>query len=54
VSIREGFVQSPVEVVLPGGELTIEWSAGNHVSMSGPATKVFAGRIDLEALKGGR
>ena len=23
-------------------------------SMSGPATKVFAGRIDLEALKGGR
>jgi diaminopimelate epimerase len=43
-----------VEVVLPGGELTIEWSAGNHVSMSGPATKVFAGRIDLEALKGGR
>ena len=34
-------------VELPGGRLKIEWSArDNHVYMTGPAEKVFTGRMD--------
>jgi diaminopimelate epimerase len=33
---------------LPGGDLQLEWNeASNHVFMTGPATEVFAGSIDL-------
>ena len=32
---------------LPGGDLDIEWAANNHVYMTGPATTVFEGEIDL-------
>ncbi|HHW73425.1 MAG TPA: diaminopimelate epimerase [Firmicutes bacterium] len=54
VSMEQGHCQTPVRVGLPGGELTIGWQEGGHVFMSGPATRVFAGRIDLEALRSGR
>lgn len=36
-----------VKVTLPGGDLWIEYLPDNHVLMSGPATKVFEGDIDL-------
>jgi diaminopimelate epimerase len=29
---------------LPGGELELEWAAGGHVFMTGPAEEVFEGR----------
>ena len=45
--IGRGFVQSPVEVRLPGGILTIEWARGEQIRMSGPATHVFTGEIAL-------
>ncbi len=36
------------EIRMDGGSLFIEWSeADNHVYMTGPATKVFEGEIDL-------
>jgi diaminopimelate epimerase len=53
-AVRLGLAASPVQVALPGGELTIEWAEGNPVFMSGPAARVYAGSIDLEALKSGR
>jgi diaminopimelate epimerase len=28
---------------LPGGDLDLEFSADNHVFMTGPATEVFSG-----------
>jgi diaminopimelate epimerase len=28
---------------LPGGDLTLEWKADNHVLMTGPAAEVFSG-----------
>jgi diaminopimelate epimerase len=49
-AIRRKLALSPVEVRLPGGTLTIEWSPGGPVRMSGAATHVFSGEIDLEAL----
>jgi diaminopimelate epimerase len=36
-----------VKVRLLGGELFIEWGDDNHVYMTGPATKVFTGYIDV-------
>jgi len=44
--IRCGRLESPVRVVTRGGVLTIEWTGGS-VMMTGPATKVFEGEIDL-------
>lgn len=46
VLIRAGQVQSPVEVIQPGGTLVINWHAeGEPVSMTGPAHQVFGGTI---------
>ena len=45
-SIRQGKVQSPVTVSLPGGDLVISWAPDEHILMQGPATFVFEGEID--------
>lgn len=49
-SILNGIVDAdaPVTVKLLGGDLTIEWDrAENTVYMTGPATTVFTGEIDI-------
>lgn len=44
----QGLLQSQVTVSLPGGVLTIRWDGeGKPVLMSGPATFVFEGTIDI-------
>jgi len=49
--IRRGLLDSPVRVHTHGGELTIAWDGGaGPVNMTGPATTVFEGTIDLAAL----
>ncbi|MDK3023315.1 diaminopimelate epimerase [Cupriavidus taiwanensis] len=49
--IRRGLLDSPVRVQTHGGELTIAWDGGaGPVRMTGPATTVFEGSIDLAAL----
>ncbi|WP_454762623.1 diaminopimelate epimerase [Cupriavidus campinensis] len=49
--IRRGLLDSPVKVHTHGGDLTIGWGgAGQPVQMTGPATTVFEGTIDLAAL----
>ncbi len=46
--MRRGWLQSPVRVTLPGGDLKIEWSGENQpVLMTGPAVTVFRGQIRL-------
>jgi len=42
--------QSPVKVTMPGGSLSIAWAPGEPIRMTGSATYVFKGEIDLEAL----
>jgi diaminopimelate epimerase len=46
--IRRGRLASRVDVETRGGVLTIEWRGG-PVLMTGPATSVFDGEIDLDA-----
>ncbi|MBI4716207.1 MAG: diaminopimelate epimerase [Planctomycetes bacterium] len=38
-----GRTDRTIEAVLPGGSLTIEWAADEHVYMTGPAVEVFRG-----------
>jgi diaminopimelate epimerase len=46
--IRRGLLDSPVEVQMRGGMLSIAWGGpGTPVLMSGPATTVFEGEIDI-------
>lgn len=49
-AIRSHRLESPVAVSLPGGTLMIEWSPGGSAVMTGPATRVFEGSVDLETL----
>lgn len=48
-AIRAGRARSGVTVALPGGDLVIEWQPGGTIRMTGPATHVFSGELDLEA-----
>jgi len=46
--MQRGWLQSPVQVALPGGELTIEWAGGEQpVLMTGPAVTVYRGQVRL-------
>jgi diaminopimelate epimerase len=46
-AIRRGLVHSPVVVRLPGGVLTIAWSPGGEIVMTGAAAAVFEGEVEL-------
>jgi diaminopimelate epimerase len=45
--IRQGLLDSQVDVDTRGGRLTIHWAPGQHVLMTGPAVTVFEGEIEL-------
>ncbi len=47
VGIRRQLLASPVRVITRGGELTITWNGSDFVLLTGPATTVFTGEIDL-------
>lgn len=48
--IRQGLLTSPVKVDTRGGQLTIEWD-GSELHMTGPATRVFEGTLDVGYLE---
>ena len=47
--IRRGLLESPVSVHTRGGSLVISWE-DERLQMSGPATTVFTGSVDIDAL----
>jgi len=47
-AIRQGWMDSPVQIELPGGRLAIEWAGpGQPVMMTGPAARVYEGQVRL-------
>jgi diaminopimelate epimerase len=49
--IRLGLLDTRVDVQTRGGVLTIEWAGeGQPVLMTGPATTVFQGEVDVPEL----
>ncbi len=49
-AISRKLTDSPVNVHLPSGALHISWQQGASILMQGPATFVYSGEIDLNAL----
>ncbi|MFK7843467.1 MAG: diaminopimelate epimerase, partial [Sphingorhabdus sp.] len=47
-AIKRGLVNSPVQVSLPGGSLTIAWHEDQAIQMQGPTTYVFAGEVNWD------
>lgn len=46
-AVRRGLTASPVEVIVPGGRLIVEWN-GDAASLTGPAVRVFDTVLALE------
>jgi diaminopimelate epimerase len=47
-AIRQGWMDSPVLIDLPGGRLSIAWAGpGQSVMMTGPAVRVYEGQVRL-------
>ncbi|HEY5257835.1 MAG TPA: diaminopimelate epimerase [Candidatus Baltobacteraceae bacterium] len=47
-AISLGLVRSPVEVTVPGGRLTVDWSGSGRACMSGPAVRVLDGELFVD------
>lgn len=45
--VLDGRTDRDVTIELPGGELSVNWDADNHVYMTGPATEVFRGTVTI-------
>jgi len=49
---RRGLAERKADVILDGGTLEIEWTADNHVRMTGPVATSFSGVLDESLLRG--
>ena len=47
ISIKNGWVTSPVKVQMDGGELIVKWGPNHEAILIGPAKVVFEGEFDL-------
>jgi len=55
VGVQQGLLDGEVRVDLPGGTATVYWEgAGQHIWLTGPATTVFTGSIDLTRFTGAK
>ncbi len=48
-ALTKKLVQSPVDIILPGGTLTIEWREGEDIFMSGDAVHIYQGETDWDS-----
>jgi diaminopimelate epimerase len=46
--VKAGITSEKAEVIMDGGSLTIEWHPGENLYMTGSATKVFDGVIEVD------
>jgi diaminopimelate epimerase len=55
VGVRQGLLDGEVRVDLPGGTAKVSWEGpGQHIWLTGPATTVFTGSIDLTRFTGAK
>ena len=47
-----GLIDRVVQVIVPGGELAVDWSDEAHVVVTGPAVEVAGGELDPTFLEG--
>ncbi|HEY1881827.1 MAG TPA: diaminopimelate epimerase [Candidatus Cybelea sp.] len=46
-AIRNGITASPVELLVPGGRLVVEWNGSGIAYLTGPAVRVFDTEVDI-------
>ncbi|MGF1606169.1 MAG: diaminopimelate epimerase [Rhodothalassiaceae bacterium] len=46
-AVRRGLMDRQAAIALPGGTLSIDWRADDHVWMTGPVATVFTGEVAL-------
>jgi diaminopimelate epimerase len=53
VAIERGIATSPVEVLVPGGRLVVEWNGSGDAHLIGPAVRVFDAEVSagVDALR---
>jgi diaminopimelate epimerase len=55
VGVRQGLLDGEVRVDLPGGAAKVSWEGpGQHIWLTGPATTVYTGSIDLTRFTGAK
>lgn len=47
-ALREGRLQLPVDIELPGGTLRVDWDGAGEVLLTGPCEVLWAGETNLE------
>jgi len=47
VAIGRGLSVSPLEVIVPGGRLTVEWDGEGEAYLTGPAVRVFDTQVNV-------
>jgi diaminopimelate epimerase len=47
VAIERGMAVSPVEVLVPGGRLVVEWDGQGEAYLTGPAVRVFDTQVNV-------
>jgi diaminopimelate epimerase len=48
VALDKRFVQSPVEVLVPGGRLVVDWDGEGEAYLTGPAERVFDIEVEVD------
>ncbi|HEY1977980.1 MAG TPA: diaminopimelate epimerase [Candidatus Baltobacteraceae bacterium] len=48
-AIDRNLVESPVDVLVPGGRLVVEWNGAGQAFLTGPAVRVFDTAVRVEA-----
>jgi diaminopimelate epimerase len=48
VAIASGTAASPIEVLVPGGRLVVEWGGTGNAYLTGPAVRVFDTEVDVD------
>jgi diaminopimelate epimerase len=55
VGVSQGLLDNEVRVDLPGGTAKVSWEGpGQHIWLTGPATTVYTGSIDLTRFTGAK
>ena len=48
IACQQGYLEGKIDAELRGGHLTLSWAGeGEPIYMTGPATTVFEGKIEL-------
>jgi diaminopimelate epimerase len=47
VAVERGIASSPVEILVPGGRLVVEWSGAGNANLIGPAVRVFDTEVNV-------